>query len=269
MHSATQNLSIPRGEPGETPNRDTSPDQGLSRQVKVVAGVVVLGVIMSVLDTTIVNVALDTLSRELHSPLSTIQWVSTGYLLSLAMVIPLAGWLSERFGSKRVWMISVAVFAVGSALCGTASSAGSLIFFRVLQGFGGGLIMPVVITVITQKARPQRMGRVMGIFGVLTFIAPAVGPVIGGWFALPSVVAILMALDRRWSAIRITLQSQLIGLALMLVAVVRAWTDFDQSNWLTWVFVGGIATMFLGLLALDVAMDSRFRAYKRMIATPR
>src|SRR5438270_12214025 len=106
---------------------------GLSREVKIVAAVVVLGVIMSVLDTTIVNVALDTLSRDLHSPLGTIQWVSTGYLLSLAMVIPLAGWLSERFGSKRVWMVAVAGFAVGSALCGIAWSAGSLICFRVLQ----------------------------------------------------------------------------------------------------------------------------------------
>jgi MFS family permease len=82
-------------------------------------------------------------SRDLHSPLSTIQWVSTSYLLSLAMVIPLARWLSERFGCKRVRMVSVAVFAAGLALCGVAWSAGSLIFFRVLQGFGGGLIMPV------------------------------------------------------------------------------------------------------------------------------
>src|SRR3978361_438403 len=110
------------------PIPDTSPDEGLSRGVKIGAAVVVLGVIMSVLDTTIVNVALDTLSRDLHSPLSTIQWVSTGYLLSLAMVIPLAGWLSERFGAKRVWMVSVAVFAAGSALCGIAWSAESLIF---------------------------------------------------------------------------------------------------------------------------------------------
>ena len=75
------------------------------------------------------------------------------------MVIPLAGWLSERFGSKRAWMISVAVFALGSALCGTASSAGSLIFFRVLQGFGGGLIMPVGMSVLAQTAGPQHMGR--------------------------------------------------------------------------------------------------------------
>src|SRR6201994_653450 len=82
-------------------------EEGLSREVKLVAAVVVLGAIMSVLDTTIVNVALDRLSRDLHSPLSTIQWVSTGYLLSLAMVIPLAGWVTQGLGSKRGWMVSV------------------------------------------------------------------------------------------------------------------------------------------------------------------
>jgi EmrB/QacA subfamily drug resistance transporter len=155
-------------------------DEGLSRGVKIVAVVVVLGVIMSILDTTIVNVALDTLSRDLHSPLSTIQWVSTGYLLSLAMVIPLAGWLSERFGSKRVWMVSVAVFAAGSALCGIAWSAGSLIFFRVLQGFGGGLILPVGMSVLAQTAGPRHMGRVMSVIGVPMLLGPVLGPVLGG-----------------------------------------------------------------------------------------
>jgi EmrB/QacA subfamily drug resistance transporter len=155
-------------------------DEGLDRGVKIVAVVVVLGVIMSILDTTIVNVALDKLSRDLHAPLSTIQWVSTGYLLSLAMVIPLAGWLSERFGSKRVWMVSVAVFAAGSALCGTAWSAGSLIFFRVLQGFGGGLILPVGMSVLAQTAGPRHMGRVMSVIGVPMLLGPVLGPVLGG-----------------------------------------------------------------------------------------
>jgi cyanate permease len=141
--------------PGAPQQRgNDSRDEGLDRGVKILAVVVVLGVIMSILDTTIVNVALDKLSRDLHSSLSTIQWVSTGYLLSLAMVIPLAGWLSERFGSKRVWMVSVAVFAAGSALCGIAWSAGSLIFFRVLQGFGGGLILPVGMSVLAQTESP-------------------------------------------------------------------------------------------------------------------
>ncbi len=91
-------------------------------------------------------------------------------------------------------------------------------------------------------------------------LTPLTAQVIGGWFALPAVVAILMAIDRRWSAIRITLHSQLIGLGLILLGVLRAWGDFDTSNRLTWVFVAGIAGMFLGLLALDVAMEARLRA---------
>jgi EmrB/QacA subfamily drug resistance transporter len=156
------------------------PGQGLDRRTLVVAGVVILGMIMSVLDTTIVNVALDKLSQDLNSPLGTIQWVSTGYLLALAMVIPLAGWLSERFGSKRIWMMSVAGFGLGSALCGLAWSDVSLIAFRILQGFGGGLIMPVGQSVLAQTAGPNRMGRVMSVIGVPILLAPILGPVIGG-----------------------------------------------------------------------------------------
>jgi EmrB/QacA subfamily drug resistance transporter len=155
-------------------------DEPLGREVWIVAAVVVVGVIMSILDTTIVNVALETLSRELNAPLSTIQWVSTGYLLALATVIPLTGWMTERFGSKRIWMISVALFGIGSALCGLAWSAESLIFFRVLQGFGGGMIMPVGMALLAQTAGAHRVGRVMSVVGVPMLLGPILGPVIGG-----------------------------------------------------------------------------------------
>jgi EmrB/QacA subfamily drug resistance transporter len=148
--------------------------------VLVVAGVVILGVIMSIFDTTIVNVALETLSRDLNAPLDTIQWVSTAYLLALAIMIPLSGWASERFGSKQVWMLSVALFGAGSALCGLAWSAESLIVFRVLQGFGGGMILPVGMSVLAQTAGPHRIGRVMSVVGVPMLLGPILGPVIGG-----------------------------------------------------------------------------------------
>jgi EmrB/QacA subfamily drug resistance transporter len=153
---------------------------GLDRDTLTVAGVVILGAIMSILDTTIVNVALDVLSRDLGSPLGTIQWVATGYLLALATVIPVAGWTTERFGAKRVWMVSVALFGLGSALCGVASSAGMLIFFRVLQGLGGGMIMPVGMSVLAQTAGPQRIGRLMSVLGMPMLLGPVLGPVIGG-----------------------------------------------------------------------------------------
>jgi EmrB/QacA subfamily drug resistance transporter len=155
-------------------------DEGLPREVYVVASVIVLGAIMSILDTTIVNVALDTLARRLHASINSIQWVATGYLLALAIVIPLSGWMTERLGSKRVWMTSVALFGLGSALCGLAWSTGSLIGFRVLQGFGGGMIMPVGMTVLAQAAGPQRIGRVMAIVGVPMLLGPIIGPVLGG-----------------------------------------------------------------------------------------
>src|SRR3954449_13365090 len=155
-------------------------DEPLGREVWVVAVVVTVGVIMSILDTTIVDVALETLSRQLDASLNTIQWVSTGYMLGLAVVIPLTGWMSERFGAKKVWMVSVALFGLGSALCGLAWSSGSLIFFRVLQGFGGGMIMPVGMSVLAQTAGPHRLGRVMAVIGVPTLLGPIFGPVIGG-----------------------------------------------------------------------------------------
>jgi EmrB/QacA subfamily drug resistance transporter len=148
--------------------------------VWVVAAVVTIGTVMSILDTTIVNVALDTLSRELHATLNTIQWVATGYMLALAVVIPLTGWMSERFGAKTIWMTSVTLFGLGSALCGLAWSAESLIVFRILQGFGGGMIMPVGMSLLTQTAGPSRVGRVMSVIGVPTLLGPILGPVIGG-----------------------------------------------------------------------------------------
>jgi EmrB/QacA subfamily drug resistance transporter len=152
----------------------------IERHVWVICGVVILGMIMSILDTTIVNVALHTLSHDLHSPLSQVQWVITGYLLALAAVIPVTGWAARRFGAKQVYMTSLVLFTLGSALCGLASSTASLVLFRVLQGAGGGMIMPVAMMIMAQVAGPQRMGRVMGYVSMPAMLAPILGPVVGG-----------------------------------------------------------------------------------------
>jgi EmrB/QacA subfamily drug resistance transporter len=169
--------------PGSTQTADgrMSYEAGhIPRHVWVVCGVVILGMIMSILDTTIVNVALDTLSKDLHSPLSQVQWVITGYLLSLAAVIPVTGWAARRFGAKQVYMVSLVLFTAGSALCGLAGSLTSLVVFRVLQGAGGGMIMPVAMMIMAQVAGPQQMGKVMGIVSMPAMIAPILGPVVGG-----------------------------------------------------------------------------------------
>ncbi len=160
---------------------DAPAEATLDAHLLRIAGVVVLGTFMSILDTTIVNVAIKDLSRSFGAPLATMQWISTGYMLALATVIPLTGWAADRFGTKRLYMASIGMFLLGSALSGAAWSAGSLIVFRVLQGLGGGMIMPAGTTILTHAAGPKRMGRVMGIVGVPMLLAPIVGPILGGW----------------------------------------------------------------------------------------
>jgi EmrB/QacA subfamily drug resistance transporter len=152
----------------------------LDREILVLGGVVVLGAIMSILDMTIVNVAIPTLGSDFETSISTIQWVLTGYMLAFASVIPLTGWATERFGARRVWLLALFGFMAGSALSAAAWSVGSLIVFRVLQGLGGGLILPVGQTILAQAAGPQRLGRVMSVIGVPMLLAPIFGPVIGG-----------------------------------------------------------------------------------------
>src|SRR4051812_31688974 len=137
-----------------------------------IAGVVILGMIMSILDTTIVNVALHTLGRDLHSSVSQIQWVVTGYLLALAAVIPVTGWAARRWGAKRVYISSLVLFTSGSTLCAVAWSTTSLVLFRVLQGAGGGMIMPLGQLIMAQVAGPQRMGRVMAVVSMPAMLAP-------------------------------------------------------------------------------------------------
>src|SRR3954453_7383892 len=145
-----------------------------------IAIVVILGAIMSVLDTTIVNVALDTLSHDLHTSLDGIQWVVTGYMLALAAVIPVTGWAATRFGSRRLYLISLVLFTARSALCGLAWSSESLIAARVLQGLGGGMLMPIGQMILVKAAGPQNMPRVMSAIGVPIILAPGFGPTARG-----------------------------------------------------------------------------------------
>jgi EmrB/QacA subfamily drug resistance transporter len=158
----------------------TGTDDRIDKYVWRISAVVIVGSIMSILDTTIVNVALDTLGRELHSSIANIQWVVTGYMLALAAVIPVTGWAARRFGAKPVYLTSLILFVAGSALCGLATSSTELILFRVLQGVGGGMILPIGQLMMAEAAGPKRMGRVMSIVAVPAMLAPILGPTIGG-----------------------------------------------------------------------------------------
>ncbi|TQS40558.1 DHA2 family efflux MFS transporter permease subunit [Cryptosporangium phraense] len=161
-------------------------DDKITPDILKVAGVVVLGAIMSILDITVVNVALPTFQTEFGSadaPLSyaTVAWTVTGYTLALATVIPLTGWAADRFGTKRLYMTAIALFTIGSALCAAAWDINALIGFRVLQGLGGGMLMPLGMTIMTRAAGPKRMGRLMAILGVPMLLGPIGGPILGGW----------------------------------------------------------------------------------------
>jgi EmrB/QacA subfamily drug resistance transporter len=152
-----------------------------------IAGVVVLGAIMSILDITVVNVALPTFQNVFAdspaSPIaySTVAWTVTAYTLALATVIPLTGWAADRFGTKRLYILALVLFTAASALSAAATSIGMLIGFRVLQGLGGGLLMPLGMTIMTKAAGPKRMGRLMAILGIPMLLGPICGPILGGW----------------------------------------------------------------------------------------
>jgi EmrB/QacA subfamily drug resistance transporter len=143
--------------------------------------VVVIGSVMSVLDMTIVNVALRSLSEAFRAPLETIQWTATAYTLALAAVIPTSAWAMGRIGARRTYLTALTLFTLGSLLAACAWDAGSLIAFRAVQGLGGGLLMPVGMAMVMRIADRERLGRAMALLGLPILVGPVAGPVLGGW----------------------------------------------------------------------------------------
>lgn len=265
------------------PQEPPGAGEGLDRGVLAVAGVVVLGAIMSILDVTVVNVAINDLASEFKSPLATIQWVATGYTLALATVIPITGWACARFGTKRLYMVSLVLFVIGSTMAGLAWSAESLIVFRVLQGLGGGMIMPAGMTIMTQAAGPQRVGQVMSIIGVPMLLGPITGPILGGWLVddvswrwiffinLPiGIIALVLAgrilkKDEPQPAERLDFIGLLLlspGLASLIYGVAKGaeMRDFLQTEPLVFSVVGAVlmvAFVFRALSARNPLIDLR------------
>ncbi|MHA0856860.1 DHA2 family efflux MFS transporter permease subunit [Paenibacillus sp. CMAA1364] len=142
---------------------------------------VILGMIMVILDSTVINVAIPNLQHYFNANLKTIQWSITGYTLALAAVIPLAGWLTDRFGTKRIFLITITLFTLGSALCSLAQTSEQLILFRIIQGVGGGMVAPIGMAMVFRLAPPDKRGSVMGVLGIPMLLAPAAGPILSGW----------------------------------------------------------------------------------------
>ena len=176
--------------------------------------VMIVGAAAGLLDTTVVNVAIKTIGHDLHAPLASVQWVMTGYLLSYGMVIPLTGWALSRFGAKRTWLVSLTVFLIGSMASGAAWNVGSLIAFRVLQGIGGGMLIPVFTVVLVQAAGGKNLGRLMATVSLPAVVVPILGPVVGG--------LIVANLDWRWIFY--------INVPICLIGLVLAWRYMPDQN---------------------------------------
>ncbi|MEX0749550.1 MAG: DHA2 family efflux MFS transporter permease subunit, partial [Dehalococcoidia bacterium] len=242
----------------------------------IVAIVGVFSIFMELIDTTIVNVAIPTLASEFEvDSASVIQWVITGYLLSLAVFIPVSGWAGDRFGTKRVFMFAVATFTLASLLCAFAWNVETIIAFRVLQGVGGGMLSPVAFAMVWRAFPPEERSKAAGIMVVPAAAAPASGPVVGGllidyvsweWIFLVNVpigvVALLITAlyirehrepnPGRFDPLGFILSAA--GLALVVFALAEAGErGFDDQR----VIAGGLAG--IALLAAFALVEFRVR----------
>lgn len=155
-------------------------EKRLDRPLLVLGALMAVGTFAAALDATIVSLSLDSIRSEFNTPLDTIQWIITGYLLGIATVIPVTGWAVDRFGARTMWLTAMGIFLAASLFCGMAWSAPSLIVSRVVQGFGGGMIVPIAQAVLARAAGPDRVGRIMGLVTIPTQFASVIGPTLGG-----------------------------------------------------------------------------------------
>jgi DHA2 family multidrug resistance protein len=237
--------------------------------VALVTATVMLGLIMAIIDTSIVNVALSNMAGNLGAATDEISWVATGYILANVIVMPLNGWLTALLGRKKFYAGSLAIFTISSLLCGTAHSVVELVVWRVVQGLGGGALQPTAQAILFESYPPAKRGQAMAIFGLGAMVGPAIGPTLGGWivdnYSWPliffinvpiGIVAFMMTLAflRDPEYIRKPERGvDFVGLSAMIVGVVglqyvleRGQHDdwFSSSSILTLTVVGSIALVF-------------------------
>jgi MFS transporter, DHA2 family, multidrug resistance protein len=155
--------------------------EGHEAPVALITATVMLGLIMAIIDSTIVNVALTTISGNLGATVDEVAWVATGYILANVVVMPLNGWLTALLGRKMFYATSLALFTIASFFCGTARSIWVLVFYRVIQGIGGGALQPTAQAILFETFPAERRGAAMAIFGMGAMVGPAIGPTLGGW----------------------------------------------------------------------------------------
>ncbi|WP_393164646.1 DHA2 family efflux MFS transporter permease subunit [Nonomuraea marmarensis] len=206
-------------------------------------GVILLGGLLGILNSTMAAVATGTLATAFDTSLSTIGWTSTGFLLAVTATIPFTTWAVDRYGGKRLWLVGLVLFLAGSLAAGLAWNVGSLIAFRVLQGFGAGLLDPLVLILLARAAGPHRAGRVMGLMGVVLSLGPVLGPIAGG--------AVLDSLSWRW----MFLLSVPVGAVAFLLALRMIPADSPAGSPQGRLDVLGLALLGPGFAAVVLALS--------------
>ncbi|MEV7857175.1 DHA2 family efflux MFS transporter permease subunit [Streptomyces sp. NPDC088183] len=220
-------------------------DDRLDRRLLATIGVVLLGGLLGILNSSMAAVATDTLAAAFHTTLSTAGWASTGFLLAVTATIPFTTWAVDRFGGKRLWLIGLTVFTGGALAAGAAWNVGSLSAFRSLQGVGAGILDPLVLILLARAAGPQRAGRVMGLMGVVLSLGPVLGPIVGG--------AVLNGLSWRWMFL---LSVPLGALAYLLaMRMIPADPPADPQAHRQRLDVLGLALLAPGFAALVLALS--------------
>jgi EmrB/QacA subfamily drug resistance transporter len=203
--------------PDEAHRELTAVSDRLDPAIWKIGSVAVLGSFLAQLDATVVNVSLSSLSVTLHSSLSSIHWVTSGYLLALALMLPLSGWMVDRIGAKALYLWCFAAFTLSSALCGCSWSANSLIGFRILQGMSAGPLAPMA-QMMMARAAGKRMASVMGFAAMPILLAPLLGPFIAG--------AILQFASWRW----LFLVNLPVGVLALVLAVILLPNDHEETK---------------------------------------
>jgi EmrB/QacA subfamily drug resistance transporter len=243
----------------------------------IVAFIVVIGVFMSILDQTIVNIAIPRLQTAFGADIHSVQWVLTAYILTQGVVTPTAGYFADKFGTKRFYIISLAAFTLGSALCGIAWSLPVLIFFRILQGAGGAALFPLSITMLFREFPPQERGIASGFFGIPALLAPALGPTFGGYLVtyigwqaifyinvpIGIVAVILVSAFIRETRLEAGLRFDFLGFffaALGLATLLYGLSDASTDGWGSSTVIG---TISVGLLVLIIFAITEIRIANR------
>ncbi|MDR3572424.1 MAG: DHA2 family efflux MFS transporter permease subunit [Anaerolineaceae bacterium] len=238
---------------------------------------VVFGFFMILLDTTVINVAFQALRQEFGGSINESQWIISVYVMAMGIIMPLAGFLADRFGSKLVYLAGLGLFAVGSLLCGLSTSLYMLVAFRVIQGIGGGIAMPLGVSLLLQAFPKEEQGTALGYYGIAALVAPALGPILGGWlvnlnlwrvifFINPPIglIGVLLGLrflmehkgERHYPLDVPGIITEVIGFgAVLYAASIAADSGWTSAPTLIWFGIGAAGLVAFALVELFVAKE--------------